>query len=250
MERVSFPRLADGEPAQSAQRDQVAPNGQAIDALAVKGAEQLRHEDLQFLRRELHRLLVGNPSRRSVLTRYIDDAPSPAIRKAAEALLQQDRFEGVEDGIGGYQWMDGELRWGSGTNPRRLVGRSGLVYDLLPGSVQIPIASSSYTLHMCNGLLRDSNEDPAIGLCCGHEHRIFISNVYPAPNRIGTVWHEIMHACWFEMGHLLPDGKHSCETWCNVTEKAMGGITPQKYAEIIAFVTLDQFGYPADPASA
>jgi hypothetical protein len=204
-----------------------------------------RQTNLRFV----HEAAQRYPGGRHCGLRYMAEKhPHAELRQAALDLLDRDKSHGVLDGMGGYRWVGDRLQWVPELPSRDFIHDGGIICDPFPESLEIPVGTSSYSLHLCNGHIRFDDGQYVNGVCDGIGHSIYIANTYAAPMRLVTTWHEIGHAILFECGDIsgVPQ-KLDHEQVCDIISRGMAGIGPLKYAEIAAFVTDERFAYPRQP---
>ncbi|MEM9414554.1 MAG: hypothetical protein AAGA29_03630 [Planctomycetota bacterium] len=214
-------------------------------------ATRLAERDARDAAGVLNAITIDSQADRPRQLRYeAEHAPTPALRAAARLLLDEDAAMYADDGIGGYQWIDGRLRWVADQTGRAIYNERGVRCELLPGSVEVPVGSSIYSLHLCNGWIRQGDGQGAYGYCDGNINRILIANTTAPPHRLEVAWHEIMHAFFFEFTEACASDRLTAEQFCDVAGKGMAGLGPLKFAEIAAFVTCSAFAAPPQSATA
>lgn len=112
---------------------------------------------------------------------------------------------------------------------------------LLPGVCVVQVGPLPFEIRRVIGGLYHPKHGAANGLCYYEELAIFIDCSYPTATRLHTLWHELSHAM-FVVYNTGQREKLDEESICDSVAGLMAGITPEKYAEIVAFVTAPEGG--------
>lgn len=122
-----------------------------------------------------------------------------------------------------YTFDGGKLRFTRDTLP-----------GLLPGVCLVPIAGVPFELRLVAGPILHPDGGTCRGLYYCDQLLILVSADIPPALRLRVAWHEIGHAIY-----TLNVGERDSldeESVCDLVGLAMAGITPEKFAEITAFV--------------
>lgn len=125
-----------------------------------------------------------------------------------------------------YTFQDGKAIFYRDDQPR-----------MLPGIVTVPVGPVQFELRGVVGpLLHPRDNGPSNGLCFPDQLVIFISFDNPPSTRLLIAWHELAHAA-HSVYNVGDREKLDEESSCDLVGAFMAGISPEKYAEIVAFVT-------------